>query len=335
MASYIGRRKFLAALLGGAAAAWPLAARAEQQEGVRRIAVLIGVAGDSETKGWVSVFRKRLDELGWRVGGNLQIEERWTAGDPDRNRRFASELLAMRPDAVFAFSSVAVAALQQESPTVPIVFTAISDPVGSGFVESLARPGRNATGFTNFVPTMAAKWLEVLKEIAPQVQRAVLLFNPQTAPYVGQYYQRPFEAAAPSFGVRAIAAVVHTTGEIEAAIANTAREPGGGLVVPPDNFSYVHRELIFALAVQHRLPAVYPFRFMAREGGLVSYGVDLGETFPRAAEYIDRILKGIKPADLPVQAPTKFELAINVKTARALGLDVPPTLLARADEVIE
>src|SRR5262249_10358355 len=254
---------------------------------------------------------------------------------PTRNRRFASELLAMRPDAVFAFSSVAVAALQQESPTVPIVFTAISDPVGSGFVESPARPGRNATGFTNFVPTMAAKWLEVLKEIAPQVQRAVLLFNPQTAPYVGQYYQRPFEAAAPSFGVRAIAAVVHTTGEIEAAIANTAREPGGGLVVPPDNFSYVHRELIFALAVQHRLPAVYPFRFMAREGGLVSYGVDLGETFPRAAEYIDRILKGIKPADLPVQAPTKFELAINVKTARALGLDVPPTLLARADEVIE
>jgi putative ABC transport system substrate-binding protein len=230
MIAAMKRREFIT-LLGGAAA-WPLAARAEQQEGVRRIAVLIGVAGDSETKGWVSVFRKRLDELGWRVGGNLQIEERWTAGDPDRNRRFASELLAMRPDAVFAFSSVAVAALQQESPTVPIVFTAISDPVGSGFVESLARPGRNATGFTNFVPTMAAKWLEVLKEIAPQVQRAVLLFNPQTAPYVGQYYQRPFEAAAPSFGVRAIAAVVHTTGEIEAAIANTAREPGGGLVVP-------------------------------------------------------------------------------------------------------
>jgi len=328
------RRAFIM-LLGGAAAAWPLAGRAQQPERMRHIGVLIGVADDAETKSWVAAFRKRLDELGWKVGSNLQIEERWTAGDPEQNRVFASELLAMKPDAIFAFSSVAVAALRQESRTVPIVFTAISDPVGSGFVESLARPGGNATGFTNFVPTMAAKWLEVLKEIAPQVQRAVLLFNPQTAPYVAQYYQRPFEAAAPSFGVQATAAVVHQTGEIEAAIADVVREPGGGLVVPPDNFSYVHRELIFALAARHRLPAVYPFRFMAREGGLISYGVDLGETFPRAAEYIDRILKGTKPADLPVQAPTKFELAINVKTARALGLDVSPTLLARADEVIE
>jgi ABC-type uncharacterized transport system substrate-binding protein len=334
MASHIGRRKFLAAL-GGAAVAWPLAARAQQGERVRQVGVLIGVAGDAETKAWVATFHKRLNELGWKVGSNLQIEERWTAGDPEQNRVFASELLAMKPDAIFAFSSVAVAALRQESRTVPIVFTAISDPVGSGFVESLARPGGNATGFTNFVPTMAAKWLEVLKEIAPQVQRAVLLFNPQTAPYVAQYYQRPFEAAAPSFGVQATAAVVHQTGEIEAAIADMAREPGGGLVVPPDNFSYVHRELIFALAARHRLPAVYPFRFMAREGGLISYGVDLGETFPRAAEYIDRILKGTKPADLPVQAPTKFELAINLKTASTLGLTVPPTLLARADEVIE
>jgi len=328
------RRTFIT-LLGSAAAAWPLAGRAQQPERMRHIGVLIGVADDAETKSWVAAFRKRLDELGWKVGSNLQIEERWTAGDPEQNRVFASELLAMKPDAIFAFSSVAVAALRQESRTVPIVFTAISDPVGSGFVESLARPGGNATGFTNFVPTMAAKWLEVLKEIAPQVQRAVLLFNPQTAPYVAQYYQRPFEAAAPSFGVQATAAVVHQTGEIEAAIADVVREPGGGLVVPPDNFSYVHRELIFALAARHRLPAVYPFRFMAREGGLISYGVDLGETFPRAAEYIDRILKGTKPADLPVQAPTKFELAINVKTARALGLDVSPTLLARADEVIE
>ena len=328
------RRAFIM-LLGGAAAAWPLAGRAQQPERMRHIGVLIGVADDAETKSWVAAFRKRLDELGWKVGSNLQIEERWTAGDPEQNRVFASELLAMKPDAIFAFSSVAVAALRQESRTVPIVFTAISDPVGSGFVESLARPGGNATGFTNFVPTMAAKWLEVLKEIAPQVQRAVLLFNPQTAPYVAQYYQRPFEAAAPSFGVQATAAVVHQTGEIEAAIADMVREPGGGLVVPPDNFSYVHRELIFALAARHRLPAVYPFRFMAREGGLISYGVDLGETFPRAAEYIDRILKGTKPADLPVQAPTKFELAINVKTARALGLEVPPTLLVRADEVIE
>jgi putative tryptophan/tyrosine transport system substrate-binding protein len=327
------RREFIT-LLGGAAA-WPLPARAEQPEGVRRIGVLIGVAGDAETKAWVGAFRKRLDELGWKIGGNLQIEERWTAGDPERNRRFAGELLAMKPDAIFAFSSVAVAALQQESRAVPIVFTAISDPVGSGFVESLARPGRNATGFTNFVPTMAAKWLEVLKEVAPQVRRVVLLFNPQTAPYVAEYYQRPFEAAAPSFGVQAVPVLVHQIAEIEAALRDLAREPGGGLVVPPDNFSYVHRGLIFTLAAQHRVPAVYPFRFMAREGGLVSYGVDLGETFPRAAEYIDRILKGTRPADLPVQAPTNFELAINLKAAKALGLDVPPTLIARADEVIE
>jgi putative ABC transport system substrate-binding protein len=329
------RRRDFVTLLSGVAAAWPLAAFAQQAERVRRIGVLIGVAGDPETRAWVGTFRKRLDELGWKVDGNLQIEERWTAGDPERNRAFAGQLLAMKPDAIFAFSSVAVAALQQENRTVPIVFTAISDPVGSGFVETLARPGGNATGFTNFVSTMAAKWLEVLKEIVPQVQRAVLLFNPQTAPYVAEYYQGPFEAAAPAFGVQATAAVVRQTAEIEAAISEIAREPGGGLVVPPDNFLYVHRELIFALAARHRLPAVYPFRFMVREGGLVSYGVDLSETFPRAAEYIDRILKGTKPADLPVQAPTKFELVVNLKTAKAIGLEVPPTLLARADEVIE
>jgi len=328
------RRDFIT-LLGGAAAARPVVARAQQGERVRQVGVLIGVAGDAETKAWVVTFHKRLNKLGWNVGSNLQIEERWTAGDPEQNRLFAGELLAKKPDAIFAFSSVAVAALLQESRTVPIVFTAVSDPVGSGFVESLARPGGNATGFTNFVPTMAAKWLEVLKGIAPQVQRAALLFNPQTAPYVAQYYQRPFEAAATSFGVQAMVAVVHKMGEIEAAIADIAREPDGGLVVPPDNFSYVHRELIFALAARHRLPAVYPFRFMAREGGLISYGVDLGETFPRAAEYIDRILKGTKPTDLPVQAPTKFELAINLRTAKTLGLEVPPSLIARADEVIE
>src|SRR5262249_54329234 len=330
----IGRRELIAAL-GSAAAAWPLAARGQQPERVRRIAVLMGVADDAETKGWLVTFHKRLEQLGWHAGGNLQIEERWTAGDPERNRRFALELLAMQPDAVFAFSSVAVAALQHESRSVPIVFTAISDPVGSGFVQSLPRPGGNATGFTNFVPTMAAKWLEVLKEIAPGVQRVALLFNPQTAPYVAEYYQRPFEQASPAFAVRASAAVVHEMREIEAAMAALASEPGGGLVVPPDNFSYVHRTTIFALATRYGLPTVYPFRFMAREGGLVSYGVDLGETFPRAAEYVDRILKGEKPADLPVQAPTKFELVINVKTANALGLEVPPNLLARADEVIE
>ena len=327
------RRDFIKVIAGSAA--WPLAARAQQTQQPRRIGILMGVADDAETKAWLVTFNQRLEQLGWQSGRNLQIDERWTAGDPERNQRFAGELIAMQPDAVFAFSSVAVAALQRENRSVPIVFTAISDPVGSGFAQSLARPGGNATGFTNFVPTMAAKWLEVLKEIAPQVQHAALLFNPQTAPYVSEYYRGPFEAAAPAFGVRAIVAVVGEMSDIEAAMTALAREPGGGLVVPPDNFSYVHRKMIFALAARHRLPAVYPFRFMAREGGLVSYGVDLGETFPRAAEYINRILGGARPADLPVQAPTKFELVINLKTANQLGLSVSPTLLARADEVIE
>ena len=326
------RREFITVL--GGAVAWPLAARA-QQSGVRRIGVLMGVADDPETKGWLAAFHDRLEQLGWKTGRNLQFDERWTAGDPERNRRFAAELIGMRPDVVFAFSSIAVEALQHESRSVPIIFTAISDPVGSGFVQSLARPGGNATGFTNFVPTMAAKWLEVLKEIAPQVQHVVLLFNPQTAPYVAEYYQRSFEQASPAFGVRASAAVVHDMQEIESAMAALAREGRGGLVVPPDNFSYVHRTMIFALSARYSLPTVYPFRFMAREGGLVSYGVDLGETFPRAAEYVDRILGGVKPAELPVQAPTKFELVINLKTAKALGLTVPDNLLARADEVIE
>jgi putative tryptophan/tyrosine transport system substrate-binding protein len=322
----VRRREFIS-LLGGAAAAWPLAARAQQLQRVQRIGILMGVADDAETKGWLVTFNQRLEQLGWHAGRNLQTDERWTGGDPERTRRY--------PDAVFAFSSIAVAALQRESRTVPIVFTAISDPVGSGFVQSLARPGGNATGFTNFVPTMAAKWLEVLKEVAPQVQHAALLFNPETAPYVSEYYRGPFEAAAPGFGIQASVAILHQMADIEPAMVALAREPGGGLVLPPDNFSYVHRSMIFALAARHRLPAVYPFRFMAREGGLVSYGVDLGETFPRAAEYVDRILGGAKAADLPVQAPTKFELAINLKVANALGLTVPPTLLARADEVIE
>jgi putative ABC transport system substrate-binding protein len=251
------RRQFIT-LLGGAAA-WPLAARAQQLQRVQRIGILMGVADDAETKGWLVTFNQRLEQLGWQAGRNLQIDERWTSGDPERTRRFAGELLAIHPDAVFAFSSIAVAALQRESRTVPIVFTAISDPVGSGFVQSLARPGGNATGFTNFVPTMAAKWLEVLKEIAPQVQHAALLFNPETAPYVSEYYRGPFEAAAPGFGVQASVAILHQMADIEPAMAALAREPGGGLVLPPDNFSYVHRSMIFALAARHRLPAVYPF----------------------------------------------------------------------------
>jgi putative ABC transport system substrate-binding protein len=224
----VRRRKFIK-VIAGSVVAWPLAARAQQGSKMARVGVLMGVADDAETKGWLVTFHKRLEQLGWRTGRNLQIDERWTAGDPERNQRLAAELMAMHPDAVFAFSSVAVEALQRESRSVPIVFTAISDPVGSGFVQSLPGPGGNATGFTNFVPTMAAKWLEVLKEIAPQVQHVALLFNPQTAPYVAEYYQRPFEEGAPVLGVRASAAVVHETPEIEAAMAALARQPGGGL----------------------------------------------------------------------------------------------------------
>jgi putative ABC transport system substrate-binding protein len=329
------RREFMAVLGAVSLTAWPRSACAQQSERIRRIGVLMGVADDEETKAWLVTFRKRLSELGWQVGHNLQIHERWTAGDSERNRIFAAELVAMQPDAIFAFSSVAVAALQRETRSVPIVFTAISDPVGSGFVESLPRPGGNATGFTNFVSTMGGKWVETLKKITPGVQRAGLLFNPQTAPYVPSYYQHSFETAARVLGVQAFAAIVQQPAEIEVAVANLAREPGGGLVIPPDNFSYVHRGMLFALTARYRLPAVYPFRFMAREGGLASYGVDLGETFPRSAEYIDRILKGTRPADLPVQAPTKFELVINLKTAKALGLTIPESLLATADEVIQ
>jgi putative ABC transport system substrate-binding protein len=327
------RRAFISLL--GCAAAWPLAARAQQPERMRRVGVLIGVADDAEGQARLAAFKNGMQGLGWIDGGNVRMDVRFTTGNAARAQTYAAELVGAAPDVILGNTHSAVAALQQQTRTIPIVFVQVVDPVSGGFVESLARPGGNITGFVSLDYGFGVKWLEVLKEIAPQVRRAVLLFNPQTAPYVAEYYQRPFEAAAPSFGVEAIAVLVRQTGEIEAAIADLAREPGGGLVVPPDNFSYVHRELIFTLAARHRVPAVYPFRFMAREGGLVSYGVDLGETFPRAAEYIDRILKGTRPADLPVQAPTNFELVINLKTAKALGLDLPATVLARADEVIE
>ena len=335
MAIHIRRRDFIT-LLGGAAAAWPLAARGQQAERIRRIGVLVGfAASDVEAQARVTAFRQKLQELGWTEGSNVRIHERWAAGDAERMRSYAAELVGLEPDVIVGVAVSAVIALRRATRSIAIVFTQVSDPIGSGLIESVALPGGNVTGFTNFESTMGSKWLELLKEIAPSVKRAAFIFNPKTAAGQGSFYLRPFEAAALALEVESVAAPVDDAAEIEKAIAVLGREPGGGLVVMPDAFTLVHRESLVDLATRHRLPAVYPFRFFATRGGLVSYGINPTEQFPRAATYVDRILKGAKPNDLPVQAPTKFELVINLKTAKALGLDVPPMLLARADEVIE
>ena len=331
----MNRREFIA-LLCSAAAVWPFAARGQQDGRIRRIGSLTSLAeSDAEAQTWYAAFRKRLRELGWDIGRNLQIDYRWAAGDTDRIRAYAAELVALKPDALLAFTTPVVAALQRETRTIPIVFSGVSDPVGSGFVQNLAHPGGNATGWTNYNPTMSAKWVEVLKEIAPDVTRIAAMFNPITAPYVAGYYMPDLKSAAAAFAVEWSTALVREAADFEVAISKFAREPGGGLVVMPDTFTILHRALIVALADRYRLPAIYPYRYVANEGGLITYGPDLGEPFPLKAEYIDRLLKGAAPADLPVQMPTRFEMAINLKTARALGLTVPPSLLVRADEMIE
>ena len=329
------RREFIS-LLGGAAATWPFAARAQQPGQMRRISVLMGHAESDRTgQPFVAAFREGLQKLGWSEGGNIRIDTRWAPpGDAKLRERLAKELVALQPDLIFSHSTPTTAALLEQTRTIPIVFATVSDPVGSGFVTSIPRPGGNVTGFTNIDPTMAGKWLELLKEIAPRVARVAFLFNPATAPYA-EYYLNPFKAAAASFAVEAIAAPFRDTSELETVVTALAREPNGGLVVMTDSFTSVHRAEITALAARYRLPAVYPFRFFTEIGGLLSYGVDLLDNFRRAASYVDRILKGAKPSDLPVQAPVKFELVINLKTAKALGLDVPLQLRQRADEVIE
>jgi ABC-type uncharacterized transport system substrate-binding protein len=324
------RREFIT-LLGGAAASWPLAARAEQVERVRRIAVLNNVAdGDPDTQAWIGAFRQRLDNLGWREG--LKIDIRWGAGDLTRLRRYAVELVSMGPDVAFAESTPSIRALQQATRTIPIVFVGGSNPVGSGFVASLARPEGNITGFISFEPAIGGKWLGTLKEIAPRVARAALIYNPQT--HTGQYFQS-IETAAQSLGVELVRVAFHDASDIERGIDDFARAPNGGLLVLSDPSTALHRDLIVTLAARHRLPAVYPFRQFVTTGGLISYGVDRPDQYRRAAEYVGRILKGEKPGELPVQAPTKFELVINLKTAKALGLDVPLQLQQLADEVIE
>jgi putative ABC transport system substrate-binding protein len=330
----VKRRKFIT-LLGGAAIAWPLAARAQQGQRMRRIGVLSTVpADDSESQVRMAAFHQGLQETGWVVGRNLRIDYRWSgAGDTEQVRKYANELIALAPEVVLAVATPAVGALQQASRTTPIVFVQVSDPVGAGFVESLARPGGNTTGFTPFEFGISAKWLQLLKEVAPNVTRALVLRDPALTSGIAQF--AVMQSAGPLLGVELSPVGVSGASEIERAIAAMAQRSNGGLIVLPGSLTLLHRKLIVALAAQHRLPAVYPYRYHVTDGGLISYGPDTIEQYRRAGGYIDRILKGEKPADLPVQAPTKYELVINLKTAKGLGLEVPPTLLARADEVIE
>ena len=328
------RREFIT-LLGGAAVVWPLAARAQQGERVRRIAFLHALAEhDPEVHARIAAFRQALEMLGWTENRNVQIEHRFSAGDFARMQTYTTELVNSAPDLIVASGTPVIAALKQATRSIPIVFANLNDPVGQGFVASLARPGGNITGFTFIDFPLIGKWLEMLKEIAPKVRRVALVFNPQTAPYF-PIFLRDFGAAAASLATEISAKPVRDKAEIDAAVTALAQEPGGGLIGSPEPFINTHRGLIMALAERHRLPAIYGLRQFASEGALITYGPDSIDIVRRSASYVDRILKGEKPADLPVQAPVKYELAINLKTAKALGLEVPPTLLARADEVIE
>jgi putative ABC transport system substrate-binding protein len=330
----VKRRAFIT-MLGGAAAAWPLAARAQQSERMRRVGVLMGYAeSDREGQAFVAAFREGLQKLGWTEGGNIRIDTRWAALGAESMQRFAKELVALQPDLIISPNTPTTAALLQQTRTIPIIFVNVADPVGSGFVASLPRPGGNVTGFITMEPTMAGKWLELLKEIAPRVVRVALLFNPATATYI-DIYLKPFKAAALSFGVEAVAAPARDMSEFESVVAAQARESNSGLIVAPDVFLNAHRAEISLLAARYRLPAVYPFRMFTEVGGLLSYGNDLVDNYLRATTYVDRVLKGAKPSELPVQLPVKFELVINLKTAKTLGLDVPFLLQQRADEVIE
>jgi putative tryptophan/tyrosine transport system substrate-binding protein len=329
--SDIRRREFMI-LLGAAPTAWPLAARAQQLDRVRRVGVLMGIADDFEGQARIAVFRQALQALGWSEGRNVQFIYRWSGGNVAHARQFAKELLDLRSDVILTNSTPVTVAVRDTTRTAPTVFVQVSDPVGAGVVQSLARPGGNLTGFTNFDQSTAGKWLELLKSLAPKTTRVAYLFNPNTAPLL---YAKAVETAAPLLSVKSIPAPVHNAVEIERALEQVARESNSALLVLPDLFNATNRESIIALAAQHRLPAVYPFRYFVTSGGLMSYGTELLDTYRQAASYVDRILKGERPGDLPVQQPTKFELVINLKTAKALGLDVSPTLLARADEVIE
>jgi len=328
------RREFIA-LLSGAIVSRSVSVGAQQGERGRRIGLMMGFAeSDREGQAFVAAFREGLSKLGWAEGRNILIDYRWTALDRDLVQRFANELVSLQPDLILTQSTPVTSELLRQTRTIPVVFALVADPIGSGFVANFPHPGGNVTGFVTMEPTMAAKWLELLKEIAPRVARVAMLFNPATAPYA-EYWLNPFKAAAASFAVQAIVAPVHDLSELESVVAAQAHEPNGGLIVMPDTFTTEHRSEITSLAARYRLPAVYPYPIFAEFGGLLSYGDDLTDNFRRAASYVDRILKGEKPGELPVQAPVKFELVINLKTAKALGLDVPLPLQQRAEKIIE
>ena len=329
------RREFIA-LIGGAAVLRPRAARAQQANRVRRVGMLMDTAADNgEGQARVAAFRQQLKELGWSDGGNMRIDLRWGSGDVERIRSYAAELVGLAPDVIFAYANAELRPLWQATRTIPLVFVGASAPVEDGYVASFARPGGNITGFTQYEPSMAGKWLAALREISPAIRRVALLVNPDTAPMHGTFYTSAFEAAAAAISAEPIMAFVHNAGEIETAMAALSAQPNSGLIVAPEAFTTNNRELIVALAAKLALPATYGLRQFAVSGGLLSYGPDTVETVRQSATYVDRILRGEKPGDLPVQTPTKFEMVINLKTAKALGLTIPASLSVRADEVIE
>jgi putative ABC transport system substrate-binding protein len=328
------RRRDFVSLMGGIGA-WPLAARAQRRERMRRIGVLMHLAAhDPVGQSRLAAFLQGLQEAGWAVGRNVTIDVRWAAADVEAMKRFAKELVALQPDLIFTSSTPATAAMVQATRTIPVIFVLVADPVGGGYVASLPRPGGNVTGFAPIVASLGGKWAELLKEIAPRIARVTLLFNPTSATFI-ESFLNPFKAAAAALGMEAIVAPVGDVAELESRVTIQAREPNSGLVVIPDAFTELHLAEIVSLAARHHVPAINWSRSFAEAGGLISYGPYLVEEYRRAATYADRILRGEKPADLPVQTPTKYELVINLKAAKALGLDVPPTLLARADDVVE
>jgi putative tryptophan/tyrosine transport system substrate-binding protein len=329
------RRRDFIKVVAGSVSFWPLAVHAQQSERMRLIGVLMAWPESyPRAPSWLAAFRGALAKLGWTEGDNIRIELRWSAADADRIKALAKELVNLQPDAIFSQTTPAISALARETQTIPIVFVLVSDPIGSGFAASLAHPSGNITGFTGNDPAIGGKWMELLKEIAPRTARAALLFDPAVAPQLN-FYMPSIKATASSVAVEVSPAPVHATEEIEGVIATQARTPSGGLIVMPDSFTNANSDLIIALAARYKVPTIFNDPLQSESGGLIAYGTDFAELFRRAAEYIDRVLKGDKPGELPIQQPTKYELAINLKTAKTLGLTIPPSLFARADEVVE
>jgi len=327
------RRTFIT-LLGGAAA-WPLVARAQQSRLPRLAALMAFAENDPEEQARVNAFKRGFEALGWSEGSNIQVDWRFANTELAKMETYAAELVSMQPDVIFCENTPVVAALLRHTRSIPIVFVQVGDPLGSGFVSSWTKPGGNATGFTNFEPSLTGKWLELLMDFAPGTKRAAIIFNPQTAPTGGSYFLPSFQAAATAYGVQPIVSTVRSAWDVQEAVTSLGREPDGGLLVMPDTFLVPHRKLVLDIVARYRLPAIYPYRYWINDGGIIAYGIVTPDVYRRAASYVDRILKGQKSTELPVQQPTKFELVINVRAAKALGLEVPATLLARADEVIE